>query len=49
MGWVKAKVVRRGEGGFEYVTTPAPRTHASPTVSGLSRQTVANDAIIKIL
>ena len=22
-GWVKAKVVRRGEGGFEGVTTPA--------------------------
>ena len=24
-GWVKAKVVRRGGGGFEGVTTPAPR------------------------
>ena len=23
--WVKAKVVRRGEGGFEDVITPAPR------------------------
>ena len=23
-GWVKAKVVRRGRGGFEGVTTPAP-------------------------
>ena len=23
-GWVKAKVVRRGEGSFEGVTTPAP-------------------------
>ena len=24
-GWVKAEVVRKGKGGFEGVTTPAPR------------------------
>ena len=24
-GWVKAKVVHRGEGGFEGITTPAPQ------------------------
>ena len=48
-GWVKAKVVRRGGGGFEGVTTPAPQKiliiHQATTTENFHPRVMVDQAV----
>ena len=44
--WAKAKVVRRGGGGFEGVTTPAPPENFNDTLTVKSVQSALSDLLI---